>query len=262
MIRPAPTNPPLRTAYSMRALGKSDLPSTIQLGDQIFHLTRTVKHDFFAATGFYDDPSGRRIVLKIGRTVEFAGVPLLWLGKLLRRRELGFYQKLRDLPAVPKVLGTLGPTGFLLEYVHGVPLASQPRCPDNYFSDLEGLFDELHRRNLAYVDTNKVHNILLGSDGRPHLIDFQISYDSDMVPVKSLSRVLLRLFQDSDTYHLLKHKSRLRPDQLTDHERMILEHRSLPIRLHRFILKPYFNMRRRIFRRLRETGRLMPEGSK
>jgi hypothetical protein len=245
----------------MRALGKSDLPSAIQLGDRIFRLTRTVKHDFFAATGFYDDSAGR-IVLKIGRTVEFAGVPLLWLGKLLRRRELGFYQKLRDLPAVPKVLGTLGPTGFLLEYVAGAPLASRPRCPDSYFSELGALFDELHRRNLAYVDANKSQNILLGPDGRPHLIDFQISYDSDMVPVKSLSRLLLQLFRESDTYHLLKHKSRLRPDQLTDDERTILQRRSLPIRLHRFFLKPYFNMRRRIFRRLRETGRLMPEGSK
>jgi len=38
--------------------------------------------------------------------------------------------------------------------------------------------------------------------------------------------------------------------------------RSALIRLHRFVFKPYFAIRRRTFKRLRETGRLMPEGSK
>jgi hypothetical protein len=246
----------------MRALGRANLPGAIEIGGNLFRLARTVKHDFFAATGFYEDAGGRRIVLKMGRVVDFAGMPLLWLGKLLQRRELGFYRKLKDVPAVPKVLGTLGPTGFLLEFVEGVPLTAMPRCPDHFFGDLQSLFDELHRRNIAYVDTDKSQNILLGSDGKPHLIDFQISFDADAVPIGPLVRLLLRQFRQSDTYHLLKHKKRLRPDQLTEDEHKIVERRSLPIRIHRFISKPYFDLRRTTFRRLRETGRLLPEGSK
>jgi hypothetical protein len=246
----------------MRALGRCGLPPTLRLGDQTFGLARTVKHDFFAATGFYDHPGGRRIVLKIGRVDDFAGVPLLWLGKLLCRRELRFYQKLSDIPAVPKVLGTLGPTGLVLEFVPGSPLASRPNCPDAFFSDLQALFTHLHERNLAYVDADKSQNILLGADGRAHLIDFQISYDADTVPIAVLARLILRQFQKSDLYHLLKHKARLRPDQLTAAEKEILRRRSLPIRLHRLIFKPYFDLRRRTFQRLRATGRLLPEGSK
>ena len=246
----------------MRALGRADLPGAIEIGGTLYRLARTVKHDFFAATGFYEDTSGQRVVLKMGRLVDFAGLPLLWLGKLLQRRELGFYRKLKDIKAVPKVLGTLGPTGFLMEFVEGVPLTARPPCPDDFFGELQALFNELHRRDVAYVDTDKSQNILLGRDGKPHLIDFQISFDADAVPLRPLARLLLRQFRQSDVYHLLKHKNRLRPDQLTDDERRIVERRSLPIRIHRFVSKPYFDLRRTTFRRLRETGRLLPEGSK
>jgi hypothetical protein len=39
-------------------------------------------------------------------------------------------------------------------------------------------------------------------------------------------------------------------------------HKSFLIRLHRAVFKPYFVIRRGLFNRLRETGRVMPEGSK
>ena len=246
----------------MRALGRSDLPEAIDLKGEVFRLSRTVKHDFFAATGFYEGADGRRVVLKMGRVVDFAGVPLLWLGKLLRRREMRFHRKVSDIEAVPKVLGMLGATGFVLEYVEGVPLTARPGCPDGFFDELQSLFAELHRRNLAYVDADKSQNILLGADGQPHLIDFQISYDADATPLGPLAKLILRQFQQSDVYHVIKHKARLRPDQLTAREREIVERRSALIRLHRFVFKPYFDLRRRTFRRLRETGRLLPEGSK
>src|SRR5689334_10660914 len=74
-----------RLAYSMRALGKRDLPCRLDLRGAAYRLIRTVKHDFFAATGFYfseSDPSDR-IVLKMGRSSEFMGIPLFWVGRFL-----------------------------------------------------------------------------------------------------------------------------------------------------------------------------------
>jgi hypothetical protein len=246
----------------MRALGKSDLPAAVRLDGQVFRLSRTVKHDFFAATGFYEGPQGRRVVLKMGRVADFAGFPMLWLGTLLCRRELGFYRKLSDIAQVPKVLGTLGPTGFLLEFVPGTPLTARPGCPDSFFAELQDVFTRVHGHGIAYVDADKSQNILLGADGHPHLIDFQISFDADSFRVPILSRLLLGQFQKSDVYHVLKHKARLRPDQLTPAENESLRRRSLPIRIHRVLFKPYFDLRRRTFQRLRATGRLLPEGSK
>ncbi|HSU65811.1 MAG TPA: hypothetical protein VLJ39_02970 [Tepidisphaeraceae bacterium] len=246
----------------MRALGPGELPPSIRMGDQEYRLACTVKHDFFAATGFYEDAAGRRVVLKMGRTQDFAGVPMAWVGRWLCRREQRFYARLADLPNVPRVVGTLGETGLVLEHVEGKPLAHGGPIGDEFFPELERLFTELHRRHLAYVDANKTQNILVGADGRPHLIDFQISFDRDELGDNWLGRAVVAHLQGSDRYHLLKHKRRLRPDQLTEDDRHRLEHRSLPLRLHRFMTKPYFKLRRRTFQRLRETGRLLPEGSK
>ena len=62
-------------------------------------------------------------MLKCGRSAEFFGVGLTWVGRYLRWREMHFYQRLADLPQVPKVLGTVGKTGFVHAYVRGRPLA-------------------------------------------------------------------------------------------------------------------------------------------
>jgi RIO-like serine/threonine protein kinase len=246
----------------MRALGKAGLPDTLTVNGVTFRHRATLKHDFFAATGFYEDADGRRVVLKVGRVVEFAGVPLLWVGRWLCRREVRFYSRLSDLPNVPAVLGTWGPTGFVHDYVPGRPLHPSRPVPDGFFDQLVELLKELHRRGVAYVDTNKPENILLGDDGRPHLIDFQISWDLIELGDTRLNRWWLARLQREDIDHILKHKKRLRPDEMTEQEREQVGRRSALIRLHRFVFKPYFRFRRRTFSRLRETGRLLPEGSK
>ena len=251
-----------RVAYAMRALGRRDLPPTISFGGKVYRHQKTVKHDFFAATGYYDDPQGARVVLKVGRVNDYCGFPCVGLGKWLCRREMRFYSALSDLPNVPPVLAQIGPTGFVHEFVPGRPLGDGQPVPDGFFDQLLQLLAELHRRQIAYVDTNKPQNILLGEDGRPHLIDFQISYDLHDFGNNWLNRRILRRMQREDIYHMLKHKRRLRPDELTDTERAVVNKVSWAIRLHRFISKPYFKFRRRTFRRLRATGQLLPEGSK
>jgi hypothetical protein len=260
---PAGTTPRSdRAAYSMHALGKEGLPRHFTLGGSSYRLTLPVKHDFFAATGFYENEDGRRVVLKMSRTQDFAGVPLQWLGKWLCRREMRFYNKLADLPNVPPVLGTVGKTGFVHAFVEGRPLSRDRPVPDGFFDQLGALLDALHARGIAYVDTNKPENILLGDDGRPHLIDFQISWDVEELYNTFLNRWFLRRLHRADIYHLLKHKKRLRPDEMTAEEMERAERKGWLIRAHRFVTKPYFLLRRTTFKRLRETGRLLPEGSK
>ncbi|HEY7091367.1 MAG TPA: hypothetical protein VH518_24940 [Tepidisphaeraceae bacterium] len=251
-----------RVAHSMRALGKRDLPLTIELNGTTYRHERTHKHDFWAATGFYLSDAGERVVLKMSRTEDFAGLPLIWVGKWLCRREVRFYTRLGDLPNVPPLLGTIGSTGFVHAFVPGKPLSKDRPVPDGFFDQLLDLLRELHRRDIAYVDTNKPENILLGDDGLPHLIDFQISHDLIEWGDWWLNRKLQRQFQREDLYHTLKHRKKLRPDELSPEELAEAEHMSWLIRAHRFVTVPYFKLRRRTFKRLRETGRLLPEGSK
>ena len=200
-------------------------------------------------TGFYLNDAGKRVVLKMSRTEDFAGVPLSWIGRWLCRREMRFYSKLSDLPNVPPVLGTVGQTGFIHAYCEGQPLSKDRPVPDKFFDQLVKLLHELHRRDIAYVDTNKPENILLGDDGRPHLIDFQISYDLHELGDWFLNRKLLKQLQREDLYHILKHKKRLRPDEMTTEELAAAERKSWLIRSHRFLTKPYFLLRRRTFKR-------------
>lgn len=251
-----------RAAWSLRALGRRDLPEQFQIAGVPYRLSQTIKHDFFAATGFYRDASGRTVVLKMSRDVDFLGLPLQWLGGWLCRREMRFYSRFADLPNVPALLAKVGKTGFVHDFVRGQPLCKDRPIPDRFFSDLQSLLRELHHRRVAYVDTNKPQNILLGDDGLPHLIDFQISYDLHDLGNWPWTRWLLRRLQREDLYHILKHKKKLRPDQMTARELALTNQRSWLIRAHRAVTRPYFLFRRQTFKRLRETGQLLSEGSK
>ena len=246
----------------MRALGREGLPETFDLEGKTYRLHRTVKHDFVAATGFYRDEAGTLVVLKIGRTARYAGLPMKWMGRWVCEREMRFHRTLHDLPAVPRMLGRVGETGFVHEYVPGRPLARGEAVPDGFFAQLQELLRELHRRDIAYIDTNKPQNILLGEDGKPHLIDFQISLDLSSVGRWFGGRWILALAQREDFYHLMKHKRRMRRDEMTSDELERSYRKSGLIRLHRLLFKPYFFVRRRFYRYMRETGRLLPEGSK
>ena len=278
----------VRKFYSLHALGREGLPGQITLDGREYRLAVFIKHDFVAATGFYD-PLGRatadacpctghdasaasqngvgpdrsgRIVVKLSRTQSFLWLPLRWLGRYVCRREARFFKRLADVANVPPLVGTIGHTGLAHVFVPGAPLSRDRSVPDGFFDQVFELLQTLRDRGIAYVDTNKPENILLGQDGRPYLIDFQLSYDVRNFWQLPGTGALLRMFHRGDVYHVLKHKRRLRPDELTDADRAALERATLPIRLHRRLFRPYFIVRRRMFGWLRRTGRLMEEGSK
>ena len=173
-LAPSPGAKKPAIAYSMRALGRRNLPDALAADGRNWRHVRTIKHDFWAVTGFYEDGRGERAVLR-------------WVGPsplpACRWNSSGagyvgarcVYTRLSDLPNVPPVLGLVGATGFLHAYVEGEPLAKDRPVPDTFFADLLGLMQQLHRRDIAYVDANKPQNILVGVDQKPHLIDFQIS---------------------------------------------------------------------------------------
>jgi hypothetical protein len=234
------------------ALPQGEMPPTVQSAGRRFAHVRTFKHDFFAATGLYRGPEGL-VVLKCGRQTNLGGVPLDWIGSLLTGREARLYRQLQGTPGIPRYVGMVGGRAFLHEFVPGHPLQrNEPVC-DAFFPRLERLLAALHERHIAYVDLNKQENILVGDDGRPYLIDFQISLH--LPPHRwwraAPMRWLLQRFQQADRYHLLKHKRRLRPDLLTPAERERAKRLSIWIRLHRLIARPLTNMRRRLLRRLR-----------
>jgi hypothetical protein len=245
----------------MRALGAHDLPPHAWAAGAAFRHVRTIKHDFFAATGLYAASDGRKAIVKMNRAAPFFGLPLACIGRWLCGREVRCYEALADVPNIPPLLGRIGPTGFMHGFIEGRPLTRGMAVPDGFFDQLKALLKLLYDRGIAYVDTNKSENILLGDDGRPYLIDFQISFALHDFGRHALSRWWLARLHQADLYHLCKHKRRLRPDQLTAEEAALAQRRRPIIRLHRLLTRPYFILRRWVMKRLEKAGRIAPAGS-
>lgn len=246
-------------------------PETLEVRGQTYHLTRVFKHDFWAATCLYD--AGQRaegkgpshhpqIVVKFGRAQGFAGVPFRWVGRLLANHEEAIYHALDGLDGIPAWVGRLDDVTYAIEYVDAPPLDHLPReaIPDGLFDRLLAIFQAMHARGVAYVDANKRSNILVCEDGRPVVIDFQISLRrrSDWPwPLRRLVARVIRYLQGKDLYHLYKHKRRLRPDELTTEQEALSRHRSGLHLLWRKITKPYRRLRRGYLRKQHEAGQLV-----
>lgn len=196
------------------ALGRIDLPAGFTLARREFEHVRTFKHDFFAATALYES-GGLRAVLKIGRRAPLFGLPMAWIGRLLCEHESRLYRLMQGVPGIPRFLGNLDETALVHEYVEGRPLSRDDALDDDFFPRLWKTIDAVHARGAAYVDLEKRENVLLGEDGMPHLIDFQISWHipENRGGATWPARLILKMLQRSDRYHIAKHWRRLRPDQ-------------------------------------------------
>jgi hypothetical protein len=254
----------------LRALGADDMPAEILLEDGRYRHLRTFKHDFFAATGVYDGPSGR-VVLKLGRAKSLLGLPMAWLGEWAADHEADMYRLAEDVPGIPRCFGRWGRTGFAHAFIEGHPLQRHEQVNDEFFPRLEKLLDALHARGMAYVDLEKRENILVGTDGRPWLIDFQISYPGPgldkpidrrrgpgalhrLVP-RGLRAWVLTKLQKADRYHLLKHWRRHRPDTLTAEQLAASYAVGKLIQLHRTVSRPLTWSRRFALKQLTGRGR-------
>ena len=239
------------------------MPEDVSCAQRRYELVETFKHDFFAATGMYRGPDGQLAVLKINRVTNLAGIRLDWIGMILARREIAMYRRMSGVAGVPRLIGAVGPTALMHDFVPGHPLGRREQVSDAFFDQLRDLLDETHKRHMAYVDLNKRQNILMGDDGRPYLIDFQISL---YIPPAGWTRFapfrwFLTRFQQADWYHVLKHKRRLRPDQMTPAETARVERLSIWIRLHRILARPLTHLRRKALKRLQAAEDVSVLGS-
>jgi hypothetical protein len=236
-----------------RALGNREPPARIEINGATYFRARVLKHDSWAATAVYRGPAGRT-VCKFNRQQPIFFLPMRWLGRLLARREASFFRQLADVANVPSLTGDVCLDGRPLahavahDYIPGHPLGLKEPANGRFFTALEGLFLEMHRRDMAYVDAHKRENILVGDDGRPYLIDFQISFQLPRWwPANCWAmRVLLRMLQQSDLYHFEKHWARCRPDLCGREICDVVRRRPWWISVHRLVAVPLRTFRRNI----------------
>lgn len=239
-------------------------PETLTLRELTYRRTRVFKHDFFAATCLYEAVESQRaaiprVVVKFGRTQEFWGMPLDWYGKWLCMHERDIYSHLAGVPGVPRWAGCVDDATYAIEYIDAKPLDHLDVPPPGFFDRLLEIFTQMHRRGVAYCDANKQSNILVDADGRPFVIDFQISIhrrDNWPWPLRSISALIVRFAQRADIYHLYKHKRRLAPQELTAEEERLSRRRGRMHMLHRKLSARWREMRRRFLRKQYKAGRL------
>lgn len=240
------------TPAVLKALGRKTFPRVLHLPGGAYELARPFKHDFFAATALYKRNDGHAVVLKIGRSADVLGVPAGWIGRCLARREARMYQALADVENVPAFVAMYGDCGFVHEYVEGHELRRDEPVADEFFDELATLIATIHARGMAYVDLEKCENIIVSDEGKPFLIDFQISWD---LPARWCRHIpplpwLMRELQRMDRYHLLKHRRRTRPNQLDPDRQASSADIPTVIRLHRALVKPLQLLRRGFLRRV------------
>ena len=258
------SGPPAATARPrppvLRALGRGEPPDQVRIAGAFYRLDRVLKHDSWAATAIYEtvdaDAQGQRVICKFNRRQSIFIIPMGWLGRKLARNEESMLRALADSPHVPRWTGKVESEGRILlnavahDYVEGRPLQRYDRVGDDFFPKLRGLLDLMHQRGLAYVDLHKRENILVGDDGLPYLIDFQISY---ALPKRwpgrlflFLSRRWLGILQRSDDYHFLKHFAKSRPDLCGQEVQQVRADRPWWIRAHRAFARPFRALRRKL----------------
>jgi hypothetical protein len=133
-----------------------------------------LKHDSWAVAAIYSNLHGARIICKFNRTEPVFGFPMTWLGRAFAVREAGFLRRLAQL-----------------RYV----------------------LDAIHACDMAYVDLHKRENIIVGRDGGPHLVDFQVSFGAwpHWPGNGRLVHLVVRQLQEMDDCHYRKHYARCLP---------------------------------------------------
>jgi len=228
------------------------LPDVIDIRGRPHRCVDVLKDDFYAITRIYEGPAGRFIV-KASQLYPCRNFAREWIARFLAKRELNIHNRLKHVGGVPRIVGKIGRFGFIREFVPGETLNRAEHIPDDYFDGLEKILEQVHSAGVAHIDIEKPENVLVGEDGRPHIIDFQISWCPGLwvAPFRWLTRPLFRIAQREDWYHFYKHKRKLRRDLVTEEEYIRGRRTSLAIKIHRFLTRPYFFIRRRIQKRLR-----------
>ena len=133
-------------------------------------------------------------------------------------------------------------------FVAGAPLHKAEVLPEDFFERLAELVRELHGRGVCHNDLHKEQNVIVGDDGRPALIDFQLASCHSRNSRRLASRAC------DDLRHVAKHRRRyLRyVPSATRRELERLPPRSIVAAIWRRTAKPLYNFVTRSLLRTRD----------
>jgi serine/threonine protein kinase len=106
--------------------------------------------------------------------------PLLWrrLGEAALKREREIYDRLVDVPGVPRCIGLLDEKHLVLEHVPGKSYRQHQPILENkeqFFSRLLTTLQTIHAAGVAHGDLKRKDNLIVGPDEQPFVIDFGLA---------------------------------------------------------------------------------------
>jgi len=144
--------------------------------------------------------------VRVRRTACGGRLPLsAFLGRRLLARERRALEALDGFRGAPRLLAA-GRATLDRSWIPGVPLSRAETLPEDFFDRLDELVVELHARGVCHNDLHKEQNVLVGEDGRPSLVDFQLA------SVHARRGKLFESRARDDLRHVEKHRRRYTRD--------------------------------------------------
>lgn len=94
------------------------------------------------------------------------------LHRMALKREYAAYRQLQGVEGFARCHGLFAKRFLALEYLNATPL-KEAELPDRqiFFDRLLGVMHAMHARGVAHGDLKSRHNVLVGRDGQPCIID-------------------------------------------------------------------------------------------
>jgi RIO-like serine/threonine protein kinase len=172
------------------------------------------------------EEKGSRAVVK-----DFSGNGFLFrnlVGRFLVWREEKAYRRLKGVKGTPILYRVMDGRALILEHIPGRSLESATdtaTLAPAFFEDLRRVVEEFHGRGICHCDLKRAANILIGTDGKPYVLDWSAAILQTEFRFFPLNLVYQRFILD-DFNAVTKHQLRHCPESVSPEAQERYVHRS------------------------------------
>ena len=187
-------------------------------------ITRTIREPSSTRPSIYAiEQKGAEAVVK-----DFSANGFLFrnlIGRFLVWREEKAYRRLKGLKGTPDLYRVVDGLALVLEHIPGKSLEKAGETgtlPESFFDELGALVEAFHERGICHCDLKRAANILIGTDGRPTVLDWSAAILEREFRFFPLTRIYRRFLVD-DLNAVTKFRLRHCPEVVSaeTHERYL-----------------------------------------
>lgn len=143
--------------------------------------------------------------------------PFFWrrIGESGLRRERDIYDRVQNVPGIPRCMGLLDSKHLVLEHIPGDSYRKRQhelKDRERFFERLQKTIEDMHAAGVAHGDLKRKDNLLVGPDERPFLIDFGLAYATGSG--RPFEKSLFEWVKQYDYNAWIKHKYQGRMDEI------------------------------------------------